>query len=312
MNVYLSENIAPTARKRLASCCTIVNNFDHPEELDGILVRRAEVTGDILRKARRLRIVSMHGVGLDHIDVDTARQLGIPVTNVPGVNAESVAELSVTMMMALLRKLKYIDACVEKGALHTFGDNRTVGHEIYGKKIGLVGSGHIAQRVAAILKNAFECQIFSYNEHETAAELERKGMTKVDSLEGLFRLMDIVSVHVPLTAQTKNMINQNIFGCSNPNLYLVNTARGGIVNEEDLYEALCNGKIAGAASDVFSQDIPDTHLPLLHLPNFISTVHVGGSTAEAMERVSNQAVDNLLAGLKGENEKIRCVWEEKA
>lgn len=310
MNVYLSEYIAPSAKKRLEACCTLVDNFDHPEELDGILVRREEVTGEILRKAKKLRIVSMHGVGLDHIDVKTARELGIPVTNVPGMNAESVAELTVAMMMALSRKLKYIDGCVEKGTLQSFGDSRTIGHEIYGKKVGLIGSGHIAQRVADVLEKAFHCRIYSFNGHETAAMLEQKGMIKVDSLKELFRTMDFISIHVPLTPETQDMVDKNVLEGANRNLILVNTARGGIVKEEDLYEALCKGSIAGAASDVFRQDIPDSHLPLLHLPNFISTVHIGGSTQEALERVSNQAVDNLLAGLAGK--RVRCVWGRTA
>lgn len=118
MNIYLSEYIAPSVRRGIEAKCAIVDTFDHPEQLDGIIVRRAEVTGDILRRASKLWVVSMHGVGLGHIDVNTAKQLGIPVTNVPGQSAQSVAELAVSMMLALSRKLKYINSCVEAGNPH--------------------------------------------------------------------------------------------------------------------------------------------------------------------------------------------------
>lgn len=308
MNIYLSEYIAPSARRRIEAKCAIVDTFDHPEQLDGIIVRRAEVTGDILRRASKLRVVSMHGVGLDHIDVNTAKQLGIPVTNVPGQSAQSVAELAVSMMLALSRKLKYINSCVEAGKLTSFGETQTIGHEIWGKRIALVGSGHIAQRVATIMRLAFGCTILCYNPHKSARELADLGMTKIDTLDDLFAAADVVSVHVPLNHETEGMIGQRALAHAKPGLLLVNTARGGIVDEQALYHALCQGRIAGAACDVFTDGIPDPETPLLHLPNFISTLHIGGSTEEALERVGNKAVDNLFAGLAGRLTDADCVW----
>lgn len=306
MNVYLSEYIAPSARKRLEQECTIVDNFDHPEELDGIIVRRTEVTEEIIRRAEHLKIISMHGVGLDTIDVRAAQRYGVRVTNVPRASSESVAELAVSLMLACSRKLKFIDRGLRKGEFHHFGESELIGNEIFGKKVGLIGSGNIAQRVAAILKNAFSCKIFCYNPRQTSEKLALEGMKKIGSLEEMFRLCDVVSIHVPLTKDTKNMVSRSVLEQANPGLILVNTARGGIVDESALYDCLSSGRIRAAGMDVFEEEIPNRNDPLLHLDNFIGTLHVGGSTKEALERVSNEAVDNLLAGLHDED--VRCVW----
>lgn len=309
MNVYLSEYIAPSARKRLERSCTIVDNFDHPELLDGIIVRRARVTREIIEKAPRLKIISMHGVGLDTIDVEAAREYGVKVANVPCASSESVAELAVSYLLACSRKLKFADAGLGEGRFQHFGDARLIGHEIAGKKVGLIGSGHIAQRVAAILKNAFGCKIFCYNSHRSREELEALDMKKMNTLEELFSTCDMVSIHVPLTEETRNMVNADVLSHARPHLVLVNTSRGGIVDEDALYEALRRHTIAAAGLDVFAAEIPDSGDPLLHLENCICSLHVGGSTEEALERVSNAAVDHLLMAFQGE--EVHNVWEEQ-
>ncbi len=139
MKIYLSEHIAQSARERLEERFEIVDNFEHPEELDGIIVRRARVTRDIIERAGKLKVICMHGVGLDTIDVEAAKERGIPVTRVPGGSMESVAELAVTFMLALGRKLKYIDQGMRKGVFDHFGMAEMAGNEVYRKKVGLVG-----------------------------------------------------------------------------------------------------------------------------------------------------------------------------
>ena len=311
MHVYLSEYIAPSARKRLEEACTIVDTFDHPELLDGIIVRRAHVTREIIEQAPRLKIISMHGVGLDTIDVEAAREYGVQVTNVPCASSESVAELAVSYLLACARKLKLADQGLGEGRFHHFGDARLIGHEVAGKKVGLIGSGHIARRVAAIMKLAFGCEIFCYNGHRSREELAALGMKKADTLETLFSTCDMVSIHVPLTEETRNMIDSDVLSHANKHLILVNTSRGGIVDEGALYEALTHHAIAAAGLDVFEEEVPDKENPLLHLDNCLCSLHVGGSTEEALERVSNEAVDHLLMAFQGENvPDVRGVREE--
>lgn len=297
MKVYLSEHIAPSAYERLRERFEIVDNFDCPEELDAIIVRRAHVTRDIIERAKKLKIISMHGVGLDTIDLDAAAERGVPVLNVPGESAESVAELAVAYIMALSRKLKAIDRGLSEGRFHHFGETALIGTELSGKKLGLVGAGHIASRVAAIMQAAFACQVYCYNPRKSTEQLAALGYQKVETLEELFHEMDIVSIHVPLTESTRNLISTSVFQNANPRLLLVNTSRGGIVDKKALCQALLHGQIKAAASDVFVSEPPEKEEPLLHLDNFIGTLHIGGSTDEALERVSNKAVDHVIEAL---------------
>lgn len=303
MKVYLSENIAQSARERLEKNFEIVDNFDHPEKLDGIIVRRVKVTREIIRRAVKLKVICMHGVGLDTIDVGAAREYGIPVTRVPGGSIESVAELAVTFMLALSRKIKYIDHGLSSGEFDHFGMTETIGNEVFGKKLGLVGCGHIGMRVGEIMKNSFSMELYCYDPHKSMEECRELGYEKVDTIKELFQAVDYASISIPLLDSTRNIINEEVFEQANPNLVLVNTSRGGIVDEDALYRALAEGKIKAAASDVFAQEPPQKESPLLHLENFISTLHVGGSTEEALERVGNCTVDNLIREIEKSQRK---------
>lgn len=298
MKVYLSENIAPSAYKRLKEQYEIVDNFEEPELLDAIIVRRAYVSRDIIERAKRLKVISMHGVGVDTIDVEAASEYGIPVVNVPGESAESVAELALSFMLALSRKIKYVNIALGNGALKQFGAKEITGNEIYGKTLGLVGGGRIAQQLANMARAAFSMKVYCYDPFLPKEALESKGFIKTDSLKELFRICDFVSVHVPLCDTTKNLIGEDVLSFANPDLILVNTARGGIVDEKALYQALIHKRIRAAGSDVFEEEVPEKENPLLHLDNFIATLHVGGSTEEALERVSNKAVDHVLEYLE--------------
>lgn len=297
MKIYLNEYIAPSAYARLTKQFEIVQDLNHPEELDGIIVRRIKITRDIIKKASKLQIISMHGVGLDSIDIKAAQEYGIKITNVPNQNVESVAELAITFMLTLSRKIKVINNGLSNGIFTKFGEPELIGYELYGKKLGLIGSGKIAQKIAAIMKNAFNADVYCYNPRRSKSELEELGYTKIDTIPKLFQITDYINICIPLTENTKNIIEKTAFDTANPNLILVNTSRGGIVNEDDLYEALIKRKIKAAASDVFLKEPPAANTPLLHLDNFIGTFHIGGSTKESLERVSNRAVDNLISGL---------------
>lgn len=297
MKVYLSENIAESAYKKLSENFEIVTTLDHPEELDAMLVRRTVVTRELMEKATKLKVVSMHGVGIDRIDAKAAAELGIKVTNVPGQNSQSVAELAVSFILALSRKHKYINNGLCKGQFDRIGMDELVGNEITGKKLGLVGGGNVSSRIATIMKNGFNMEIHCYDPYKTEEQCREMGCIKAETVEELFRDMDYVDISVPLAESTRNIINKKVYENANPNLIVVNTSRGGVVNEEDLYEALVSGKIKAAASDVYVTEPPSKDMPLLSLDNFIGTLHVGGTTEEALERVGNCAVDNIINGI---------------
>ena len=296
MKVYLNDPIAQSAIERLKSHVEIVDNFDHPEELDAIIVRQQYCTGDVIRKAKRCKLIQQHGVGLDRIDVRAAEECGIPVKNTPGVNSRSVAEYTVAMMLDLSRKVTEINRKTRKGMLPRFGMPETIGHEITHKRLGLIGSGHIAQDVAQICRDGFHMEICCCSSHRSDAEIRKMGFIPI-SFKEVFAACDYVSLHCLLTPETRHLVDHKCFENCNPDLILINTARGGLVDEEALYEALSSGKIAAAGLDVFENQPPAADNPLLSLDNFLAGMHVAGSTYEALERNGKAVVDSVFEAL---------------
>lgn len=295
--VYLNDHISPNAVKRLKAKVKLVDNFDHPEEIDAIIVRQQYCTREMIEKAVNCKLIQMHGVGLERIDTEAAKKAGIPVSNIHGGNAQSVAELTVAFILALSRKLTYINDGVRKGRFKQFGMPETEGTEVTGKTLGLIGGGQIAQRTATMMRAAFQTKVLVYDPFLEDARCRELGFEKIGSLKELFSKSDFVSIHVPLLDSTRHMINKEVLDCAKPGLILVNTARGGIVEEHDLYDALVCGKLKAAGMDVFEQQPPQTDNPLLSLDNFIGTMHIGGSTAEALERNGQIVVNHVFQAL---------------
>ncbi len=295
--VYLNEHISPNAVNRLKKHVKVVDNFDHPEEIDAIIVRQQYATKEIIDKVKNCKLIQMHGVGLERVDLEAAKNAGIPVKNTPGGNARSVAELSVGLMLALSRKINYIYEGIKKGKFTRFGMPETEGNEIYGKVLGLVGGGQIARLTAGIMTAAFGAKVLVYDPFLDEEKCKEFGFEKIATLNELFSKSDFISIHVPLLDSTKHMINKEVLDSSKPGLILINTARGGIVEENDLYEALVSGKVKAAGMDVFEEQPPKADNPLFTLDNFIGTLHIGGSTAEALERNGKIVVDNIFAAL---------------
>lgn len=295
--IYLSEPIAQSARNRLEEKFLITDSFKDLQKIDGIITRKIAVTGEIIRNAPNLKVIANHGSGADQIDLKTAEEFGVKVLHAPGQNSRSVAELTVSSFLSLSYKIKLSDRGLAEGRFTSFGTPELQGNEVYGKKLGLIGSGNIAREVARIMGTAFGAQIYCWNPRRTKDELASLGFTKTDTVEELLMVTDFASVHIPLNSDTINLIGKPQFEKANKNLILVNTSRGGIINEDDLYWALKGGQIKGAACDVFTQEPPPKELPLLTLHNFIATPHVGGSTKEALERVGNLTVDNIFSVL---------------
>ncbi len=296
--VYLSEPIDPSAFERLKKHVELVDSFEHPEELDAIILRQQYCTGEVIRKATRCKLIQQHGVGVDRIDTEAAKEAGIPVKNTPGCNARSVAEYAITMMLALSRKVVEIDKKTRAGEIPCFGMPETVGIELSGKKLGIIGSGNIAHEVLQIARDGFHMQVFCHNPHRSPEEIRALGFEPVADIKELFGSCDYISLHCPLTADSYHMINAEILRAANPQLILINAARGGIIDEAALYDALVEKRIAAAGLDVFEQQPPSTENPLLKLDNLLAGMHVAGSTNEALKRIGNTVVDNVFAALE--------------
>lgn len=300
MTVYLSEYIHPEARALLESKCTVVDTLDHPEALDAIILRNIPVTAELMDRAKNLKVIGKHGIGVNTIDVDAARERGIRVVYTPTTNADSVAEMTVALFLALERKLVEANINCRKGVYKTIAPKPLIGTEIGGKTLGQIGMGNIAMRIARILKLGFGVKALGYDPFLSAEEAEKRGFEKVETLEELLERSDLVNVNVPLVNSTRDLISGKMFDHFKPGAVLVNAARGAIVNEDDLYNALVSGKLKAAACDTFVQEPPTGENKLLTLDNFCATPHIGGNTEEALQRTGMEVVTETLKVLAGE------------
>jgi D-3-phosphoglycerate dehydrogenase len=272
------------------------------KDVDGIVLRApAKITREIIDAASRLKVISGAGVGLDNIDVKYATQRKIPVLHAPAVNGVSTAEHAVMLIMALGKSLIPFHQEMSKGNYHS--RMSLISRELKGKRAGIVGFGSIAKEVAKRLKLGLEMEVtvwvrqYDKSKHGIAEQL---GIEVTTDLDQIFAESDFVSLHIPLNEHTRASINKHHFSLMKPTAYLVNTARGAVVNQDDLYEALKAGQIAGAGLDVFDPEPPPHDLPLLSLPNVIVTPHVGGTTVESNYLMATTVARNVLRVLAGE------------
>ena len=301
MTVYLSEHICDSARKKLEAAATIVDNFDHPEEIDAIIVRTAPVTAELLEKATKLKVIGKHGVGYNNVDVAAVKAKGIPMVYTPLANADSVAEMVVGLFLLLERGLYAANQKCRRGEFQKIAPADFLGTQLRGKTLGQIGMGNIAQRIAKILCDGFGVKILGYDPFISTDEAVKRGFEKVDTVAELLERADMVNINVPLIDSTRNLIAGEMFNHFKPSAVLVNAARGGIVNEEDLYDALVSGKLKAAACDTFVVEPPKPgrYKDLFSLENFSATPHLGGNTDDALENAGNQVVDDILTVLAG-------------
>lgn len=307
MIVYLSEFIDPAARKRLEEKVQIVDNFDEIEKIDAILLRGIEVDAALMDKAKNLKLIAKHGVGVNNIDLEAAKKHGIMVTNTPGANGDSVAELVVTLILASARRLLEVDTATKGGRVNRIAPPELRGHEIGGKVLGQLGIGNIGSRVSHILKNGFGMDVIAYDPWAPDSLFEKVGVKRADKLEDVLKAADIINISFGLTKDTKNLIHGDMFKLMKKSAILINAARGGIVNEDDLYKALKDGTILAAACDSFVEEPPSKDHPLLTLPNFIGTPHIGADTEEALQKVGQMVVDDVLRFAEGKAPLHRVV-----
>jgi D-3-phosphoglycerate dehydrogenase len=253
-----------------------------------------EVLDDALfRAVPELRVVSKYGVGLDMIDLDAARRHGVSVRWTPGVNRQSVAELTIAFMIALSRRIVPLATDLRAGVWGHGG-----GRQLSSATIGIVGCGHVGKTVARLCR-AFGARVLVHDIVDYA-EFYRENAVQPVALETLLRDADIVTIHTPLDASTRGLIDARALALMKPTAFLINNARGGIVDEAALKDALINRRIAGAAADVFTIE-PPVDRDLLQLPTFIGTPHVGASTDEAVLAMGRAAIAGLEGGSGAQN-----------
>ncbi len=263
-------------------------------EADALLVRsRTRVDAGLLEAAPQLRVIGRVGIRVDNIDLDEATARGILVFNVPGANLLSAVEHTFALLLALARHVPAADAALKQGR---WDRKRFAGMELHGKTLGIIGLGRIGQRVAARAR-AFEMEVVAHDPFLRPDVTMRLGIEAV-SLSALLTRADVVSVHTPLTDQTRGLLGAAELARMRPGALLVNCARGGIVEEDALLEALESGSIGGAALDVFAEE-PPTDRALIDHPRVVATPHLGDQTREAQERASVEAAKMMLAALAG-------------
>jgi glyoxylate reductase len=299
MRVFVTRKLPGGAVDRIAADHDVEVWADRlPPPRDELMARMPEVEGllsmltdrvdaELMDAAPRLRAISNYAVGVDNVDVEAATARGLPVGNTPGVLTETTADLAVALMLGIGRRLTAGDAYVRDGQWLSWEPEQLLGRDLHGATVGIVGFGRIGQAVARRL-SGFDCTIL---------HTSRSGGM---ALEELLEQSDFVSVHTPLTPQTRALIGTQALERMKPTAYLVNTARGPIVDTGALIDALRAGELAGAALDVTDPEpLPAGH-PLLEAPNLLVLPHLGSATHATRERMADMAADNLLAGLRGE------------
>lgn len=267
-----------------------------PDEADALIFGFTRLDDETLAGAKRLKIAAKHGVGLDSVDLDACRRRGIRVTWTPGGNARAVAELAVGLALALARHVVTADNAMRPGGM--LDREALMGHELRGATAGLVGLGRIGQAAAGMLRNGLGMAATGFDPGIAEAEWPQ-GVARAESLHGLLAGADLVIVAAPLTDATHHLIDADALAAIKPAARLVNVSRGGLVDEAALAEALARGALAGAASDVFADEPPPPGHPLLALPNFIATRHIGGYTDTALRTIGLACVEQIRAVLAG-------------
>ena len=267
--------------------------FNILKDVDAAVVGLDKIDDEVLEKCPDLKYVAKFGVGLDNIDFEAFQRRGVKILWRGGVNKTSVAELTLGFMLGLMRNILKTSYQLKKGDWNKIG-----GSNLSGKTIGIIGVGYAGKEVIRLLKS-FNCRIL-VNDIIDQKEYYKKNGLQFASKEQIFKETDIVSLHVPLTDKTKNLINKDTLSIMKPTAYIVNTSRGLIVDEDDLFWALKNEKIAGAALDVYNSE-PPANKELIKLDNLICTPHIGGNSKEATLAMGRSAINLLKEAVENES-----------
>ena len=265
------------------------------EDCDAILTRNAIIGERVMRASDKLKVIAMHGVGVDSIDVAAATRLGIQVVNAADSNKVSVAEFTIGLILNLAKNIPLYDRGLRGG---NWSIRKTIGMDVEGRTLGIVGMGNIGQLVAKKAALGLGMKVIAHK-RDLSAAVPMEGVDYTSDLDAVVSAADFLSLHVPGSPSTAGMIGARELALMKPRAYLINTARGEVVDNKALYEALVEHRIAGAAIDVFPGEIPDMDDPLLHLDNVIVTPHTAAFTAQSIAKMSLHSamgVDEVLSG----------------
>ncbi len=301
--MLVKENIGDSGVELLREHFDVDLGFDWSDEqlaerigdYHGILIRSAtKLTAELIDKATNMRAIGRAGVGVDNVDVDAATKRGIVVANAPQSNVVTAAEHTLALLLALARNIPqaYLSLTAGKWERSKFS-----GVELYEKTLGIVGFGRIGQLVAARARG-FQMRVVAFDPFVSAERYRELGVEKAENSEEIYAQADFISIHLPKTDETKNWLNAEAFAQMRDGVRILNVARGGLIDEAALKEALDSGKVGGAALDVFPTE-PMTENPLFGYPNVIVTPHLGASTAEATDRAGYQSAEQVVAALDG-------------
>jgi len=304
--VIVTEYIDPAGLEILARYFDVVYLPDSPKvkledvigEAYGIGVRLAPITSEVIAAAPRLKVVAKHGVGYDNIDVAAATSGKVVVVTTPKANAVSVAEHILALMLCLADRICIANSDLRSGRFARREDY--TGVELKGKTLGVVGLGRIGSETARKCKSGFGMNVVAYDPLLSAETFELTGYKRADTLGLLLEESDFVVLCVPLTSETTSMIGVKELTWMKPSAFIINTSRGGLIDEAALYTALSEGRIAGAAMDAFVKEPPGPENLLLTLDNFIATPHVAGATREAMRRMATDLAEEVVRVISGE------------
>jgi len=274
------------------------------ENFDGMIAGLDEINKEVISRAKNLKVISRYGSGYDRVDIEAAKEAGIYVTNTPGANSTSVAELTIGLAIAAARSIPYANIETKKGQWP-----RLKGITLEGKVFGLVGLGSIAKEVVLRLKG-FNCKLVTHHPHRNI-EFEKEYDIEYCSLDDLLGKSDFVSLHLPVTSTTSRMVNKDFLNKMKKGSILINTSRGELIDEDALYESLKSGHPRTAALDAFSKEPPEPNNPLLSLPQVIVTPHMGAATDMAANEMGRMTMEDCIAVLKGERPKYIVVEPDK-
>ena len=301
--VLIAEELSPATLEALGPDFEIrnVDGADRSQllpalaEANAVLIRSAtKMDEEAIAAAHKLKVIARAGVGLDNVDIKAATNAGVMVVNAPTSNVVSAAELAIAQILGLARHIPDANASLKAGE---WKRSKFTGAELYEKTIGIIGLGRIGTLVAQRLAG-FDVKLIGYDPYVTQARAEQIGV-ELTSIDDLMKRSDFITIHIPKTAETTGMISTEQFALAKPELRIVNCSRGGIIDEDALYEALSSNRIAGAGLDVFVTE-PPKDSPLLGLPNILVTPHLGASTDEAQEKAGISVARSVRLALAGD------------
>ncbi len=265
--------------------------------IHGVIVRTAPFTREIIESADKLEVIGRHGVGVDNIDIEAASERGIPVVYTPNANMVSVAEHTIGFILALAKRLFISDKATREGNFAIREEFAAI--DLKGKILGIIGLGRVGSTLAKKCKDAFNMKVIVYDPYLSFQKAKEIRVSLSHNLPELLKESDIVSVHTPLTKETEGLIGEEELKLMKPTAFLINVARGGIINEEALVKALKEKWIAGAATDVFSQEPPEPNNPLYKAENIILSPHMAALTKECVIKMATEVAKGVLDVLRG-------------